>query len=269
VLLGSEGAFGVITSVTVRVRRRPEAATYDGWRWPSFAAGSAAMRSLAQSGRLPTVLRLSDETESSLSLAHPDRIGAGAAGGCLMIVGHEGDAAVVAERRAAVSDVLADLGGVDEGEGPGRDWVAGRFAAPYLRDAMLDVGVLVETLETATFWSRVERVHADVQAALQEALPGALVLCHISHVYETGCSLYFTVAAEAGDDPLSRWRSAKAAATDAIVAAGATITHHHAVGVDHRPWLEDEIGPLGVRVLRAIKAELDPTGVLNPGVLVP
>ena len=269
VLLGSEGAFGVITSVTVRVRRRPEAATYDGWRWPSFAAGAAAMRSLAQSGRLPTVLRLSDETESALSLAHPDRIGAGAAGGCLMIVGHEGDAAVVAERRAAVAGVLADLGGVDEGEGPGRDWVAGRFAAPYLRDAMLDVGVLVETLETATFWSRAERVHADVQAALRAALPGALVLCHISHVYETGCSLYFTVAAEAGDDPLSRWRSAKAAATDAMVAAGATITHHHAVGVDHRPWLEDEIGPLGVRVLRAIKAELDPTGVLNPGVLVP
>ena len=104
----------------------------------------------------------------------------------------------MAERRAAVAAVLTDLGGVDEGEGPGRDWVAGRFAAPYLRDAMLDVGVLVETLETATFWSRAEQVHADVRAALEAALPGALVLCHISHVYETGCSLYFTVAAEGG-----------------------------------------------------------------------
>ena len=135
---------------------------------------------------------------------------------------------------------------------------------------MLDVGVLVETLETATFWSRVEQVYADVKAALEAHLPGSvLVLCHVSHVYETGCSLYFTVAAKAGDSPEATWRAAKAAATDAMVAAGATITHHHAVGTDHRPWLAAEIGEVGVRVLRAVKAELDPTGILNPGVLVP
>ena len=136
---------------------------------------------------------------------------------------------------------------------------------------MLDVGVLVETLETATFWSRVEQVYADVKAALEARLPGSvLVLCHVSHVYETGCSLYFTVAAEGGRRPARRpWRAAKAAATDAMVAAGATITHHHAVGTDHRPWLAAEIGDVGVRMLRAVKAELDPTGVLNPGVLVP
>ncbi len=135
---------------------------------------------------------------------------------------------------------------------------------------MLDVGVLVETLETATFWSRVEQVYADVKAALESRLPGSvLVLCHVSHVYETGCSLYFTVAAKAGDSPEATWREAKAAATDAMVAAGATITHHHAVGTDHRPWLAAEVGAVGVRVLRAVKAELDPTGILNPGVLVP
>jgi alkyldihydroxyacetonephosphate synthase len=147
--------------------------------------------------------------------------------------------------------------------------VAGRFHAPYLRDSMLDAGVLVETLETATFWSNLDRVYAEVRAALEGALDGAMVLCHVSHVYETGASLYFTVAAKAGPDPLARWQAAKAAASDAMVAAGATITHHHAVGTDHRPWLAGEIGPVGVRVLRAVKAELDPTGVLNPGVLVP
>ncbi|WP_344305665.1 FAD-binding oxidoreductase [Nocardioides bigeumensis] len=266
-LLGSEGAFGVITSVTVRVRPIPEAKVYEGWRFATFAEGRDAMRELAQSGPLPTVLRLSDESETALSLADPDAVGGGAsAGGCLMITGYEGSAADVAAKQTSVTALLTDLGGVPGGEEPGRAWAAGRFKAPYLRDSMLDVGVLVETLETATFWSRVEQTYADVKAALGASLPGALVLCHVSHVYETGCSLYFTVAARATEPA---WRAAKAAATDAMVAARATITHHHAVGTDHKPWLAREIGETGVRVLRAVKAELDPTGILNPGVLVP
>ena len=111
---------------------------------------------------------------------------------------------------------------------------------------------------------------ADVRAALRASLgEGSLVLCHVSHVYETGCSLYFTVAARQGDDPLGQWAAAKAAASDAIRAAGATITHHHAVGTDHLSWFVQEVGEVGVRVLRAVKAELDPAGILNPGVLVP
>jgi len=270
-VLGSEGAFGVITAVTVRVRALPAQKTYEAWRWPSFAEGVAAMRTLAQSGLLPTVLRLSDEAETGINLARPDEIGgSGEGGGCLMVVGHEGTPAAVAVRREAVARVLTDLGGSPLGTEPGEAWAHGRFGAPYLRDAMLDVGVLVETLETATWWSGVEALHASVAAALQESLgEPAIVLCHVSHVYETGCSLYFTVAAQQGDDPLGRWRTAKAAASEAIVAAGATITHHHAVGTDHRPWLAAEIGDLGVSVLRAVKADLDPTGILNPGVLVP
>jgi len=110
-----------------------------------------------------------------------------------------------------------------------------------------------------------------VAGALTEALDGdsPLVLCHVSHVYETGCSLYFTVAARQGDEPLEQWARAKRAASNAIVARGATITHHHAIGTDHLPWLDSEIGPVGVRILRAVKSELDPTGVLNPGVLIP
>lgn len=269
-VLGSEGAFGVITEVTVRVRRLPAEKVYEGWHWPSFEAGAAAMRTLAQAGLLPTVLRLSDEAETGINLARPDAIGGSAQGGCLMIVGHEGEPATVAARRAAVAAVLEGLGGTPAGEEPGRSWAEGRFHAPYLRDAMLDVGVLVETLETATFWSNVPALYAGVRAALEEALGSpAIVLCHISHVYETGCSLYFTVAAAEAEDPLAQWSAAKAAACDAIVAAGATITHHHAVGTDHRPWLAAEIGELGVSVLRAVKADLDPTGILNPGVLVP
>ena len=272
-VLGSEGVFGVITSVTVRVRKAPAQKVHEGWRWPSFAAGLAAVRAVAQSGLQPTVLRLSDEAESAVNLADPTAIdgsSAGGDGGCLMVVGFEGEAHRVAERRAAVTDLLTSLGGAPAGEEPGRAWERGRFRAPYLRDSMLDLGVLVETLETATFWSRVEDLYAAVKAALQEHLgEPVLVLCHVSHVYETGCSLYFTVAARQGDEPLEQWLRAKRAASDAIVARGATISHHHAVGTDHREWLDAEIGPVGVRILRAVKAELDPTGVLNPGVLIP
>ena len=273
-ILGSEGAFGVITEVTVRVRKLPAEKVYEGWSWPSFAAGADAMRTLAQSGLLPTVIRLSDEAESAINLARPDSIGGDSVdsgpGGCLMITGYEGEPAANAAKRSAVTALLESLGGTCGGTEPGESWAQGRFNAPYLRDSLLDVGVLVETLETATWWSNREALYAGVKTALEQSLgEGTMVLCHISHVYETGCSLYFTVAAKEGDDPLAQWQKAKAAASDAMVAAGATITHHHAVGTDHKPWLTAEIGELGGSVLRAVKADLDPTGVLNPGVLIP
>jgi alkyldihydroxyacetonephosphate synthase len=268
--LGSEGAFGVITAVTVRVRRLPVEKVYEGWRWPSFTEGAAAMRTLAQAGLLPTVIRLSDESETAINLARPDEIGGESAGGCMMITGYEGEPEAVAAKRDAVTAVLAGLGGQSLGEEPGASWAKGRYDAPYLRDSLLDVGVLVETLETATFWSGMDALYAGVKGALEASLgDGTMVLCHISHVYETGCSLYFTVAQKGAEDPLSQWLAAKASACDAITEVGATITHHHAVGTDHKPWLSAEIGEVGVSVLRAVKADLDPTGVLNPGVLIP
>jgi alkyldihydroxyacetonephosphate synthase len=267
-VLGSEGTLGVITEVTVRVRAVAAETAYEAWLFESFAAGQAALRRLAQRQLLPTVIRLSDEVETALNLASQSDVGGQAPSGCLMIVGHEG--ATIADRRQAVTTALADLGGIPLGDERGHAWVEGRFHAPYLRDSMLDAGVLVETLETATFWSNAHRVYTAVRAALESSLgKGALVLCHVSHVYETGCSLYFTVAAPQGDDPLPRWLAAKAAASDAMIEAGATITHHHAVGTDHKPWLAREIGPVGVAILRGIKATVDPTNILNPGVLVP
>lgn len=268
VLLGSEGTLGVITAVTVRVRRLPDTRVHERWRFDSFAEGVAALRALAQSGTTPTVLRLSDETETAVNLATPDQVGGESAGGCLVVVGHEGTAAAVAGRRTACAAVLTEAGGTLLGED--HAWERGRYDGPYLRDALLDVGVLVETLETVTWWSRLHEVYDAVRAALTGSLgEAALVLCHVSHVYETGASLYFTVATAQGDDPLTRWQEAKRAASDAMLAHGGSITHHHAVGRDHGPWLEQEVGPVGVRMLRALKAELDPAGVLNPGILVP
>lgn len=273
VVMGSEGTLGVVTAVRVRVRAVPEQKVYETWRFESFFKGAAAMRTLTQSGVMPTVLRLSDENETSINLAKPAEIGGETetqGGGVLMIVGHEGTPTAVAAKRAAVTMLLEAAGGVCLGDEGGEAWAKDRFHGPYLRDSLLDIGVLVETLETVTYWSRIEDVYAAVNAALVGALGEAtLVLCHISHVYETGCSLYFTVATKASEEPLPQWMAAKRAACDALIDHGASITHHHAVGRDHKAWLEGEIGPVGVEMLRALKAELDPTGVLNPGVLIP
>lgn len=273
-VLGSEGAFGVITSVTLRVRPTPDVRLFEGWGFPDFAAGAAALRRLAQDGPLPTVVRLSDEVETMLNLADPTGTADGTpAPGCLVIVGYEGTAQDVAARRAGATEVLLDAGGLALGEEPGEAWRKGRYHGPYLRDPVLDAGGFVETLETVTFWSNLHALRAAVTEAITAELGGEgrllVVMCHISHVYETGASLYFTVLTALQDDPVGQWRQAKAAACDAIRASGAAITHHHAVGTDHRPWYEEEIGPLAVAALQAVKGTLDPEGICNPGVLLP
>jgi alkyldihydroxyacetonephosphate synthase len=297
-VLGSEGAFGVITAITVRVRPLPEVTVYEGWRTRDFLGGAAALRRLAQEGPLPTVARISDEAETAVGLATAEPAtaaepasdgadgadggdgadgaagGGDASGGCLLVTGYAGSATDVAYRRASVSEVLIAAGATPLGTAPGDGWERARFEAPYLRDALLDVGVAAETLETAGFWSALPRLYTGVRDAVTSSLTAAgtsppLVLCHVSHVYPTGASLYFTVVYAAGEDPVGAWRAAKAVATDAIVEAGGTITHHHAVGTDHRPWLAAEVGELGVAVLRAVKDTIDPAGILNPGVLVP
>jgi alkyldihydroxyacetonephosphate synthase len=270
-MLGSEGAFGVITALGVQVRPAPAARFYEGWRFRSFADGAGTLRRLVQDGPRPTVLRLSDETETALSLARPAELGSASAGWCLAILGYEGSAAAVERCRERAGRVLREAGAEPEAEA-GANWDRDRFRGPYLRDALLDAGALVETLETATFWSGVDRLYGAVSAALRDSLSAQgtppVVLCHISHVYPAGASLYFTVACAQRPDPVAQWRAAKAAASDAILAAGGSITHHHGVGLDHRTWYQREIGMLGVEALRAVKATLDPAGILNPGILV-
>lgn len=272
-VLGSEGTFGVITDVTVMVRPVPEEKVYETWRWASFRDGAAAMRTLVQDGINPTVLRLSDETETAINLSDPSAIGLSDGGGARLVCGYEGTPARVARMRSEVAATLMARGGEPAGEQGGAAWAAGRFAAPYLRDALLDHGVLVETLETATVWSNLPHLYAEVKAAIGAAAAAEgtdpLVLCHISHVYRAGASLYFTVAMREREAAVEQWAAVKSAASDAIRDAGGTITHHHAVGRDHRPWLADEVAAPGVAALRAVKHALDPEGILNPGVLVP
>ncbi len=273
-LIGSEGVFGVITRVRVKVHPAPAATRYEAWSFPDFATGADGLRAVAQTGTGPTVLRLSDEAETGVNLATTENIGENSiTGGCLAITVFEGSEEHVESRHAETRALLKAKGGTSLGEAPARAWEHGRFNAPYLRDSLLSAGALCETLETATNWSNIPAVKSAVTEALTTALDEtgtpALVLCHISHVYPTGASLYFTVVAGQRGNPIEQWRKAKTAASDAMVRTGATITHHHAVGADHRPWMRDEVGDVGVKVLQAVKATLDPVGILNPGKLIP
>ncbi|HEX2286857.1 MAG TPA: FAD-binding oxidoreductase [Mycobacterium sp.] len=273
-MIGSEGVFGIITRVRVRVHPVPAATHYEAWSFPDFATGADALRAVVQTGTGPTVIRLSDEAETGVNLATTENIGeTQITGGCLAITVFEGTEAHVASRHDETRAVLQAAGGTSLGEAPARAWEHGRFGAPYLRDSLLSAGALCETLETATNWSNVHALKAAVTEALTNSLAEsgtpALVLCHISHVYPTGASLYFTVVAGQRGNPIDQWRKAKTAASDAMMRTGGTITHHHAVGADHRPWMRDEVGDLGVAVLRATKATLDPAGILNPGKLIP
>jgi len=272
-VLGSEGTLGVITEVRVRIRELPEERRFEAWRFEDFEAGSAAMRHLAQEGLLPAVLRLSDETETAGMLADPRGEVGEAPHGCLVITGFEGSVRAVDRRHAAVSEALEELGGWCLGPDIGEAWRVGRFHAPYNRDPLIDAGVLVETLETVTFWSQIPRLKGAVTQAVTDALTAQgtppLVYCHISHVYETGASLYFTVTCAQNEDPIAQWRAAKAAGSAAIRECGAASTHHHGIGTDHRDIFAEEIGPVGLAVLRAVKSSVDPQHVLNPGVLLP
>jgi alkyldihydroxyacetonephosphate synthase len=272
VFLGSEGIFGVITEVGVRVHPVPRERVFESWSFPDFASGAEALRLIAQQdrGSGPTVIRLSDEAETAVSLAQVGRIGKALGKGASVVTVYEGDDIV--ERRTRAAAHLATAGGTSAGEGPAEEWVKGRFDGPYLRDALLDAGVFCETLETATTWSQLHGLRAAVTTALTQGFADAgakaYVMCHVSHIYPTGASLYFTVLAGIRADPLGVWLPVKARVNDAILAAGGTISHHHGIGRDHASWLAQEVGPTGIRILAAIKRELDPTGILNPGAVI-
>jgi alkyldihydroxyacetonephosphate synthase len=284
-LVGSEGVLGVICQATLRVRRAPGERRYEGWWFGSFAEGREAFRVMEQADASPDVARLSDEDETrfSLVLASPggavERLGRaylrarGRESGCLAIVGFEGTAEDVERRRVRTGSLLRAGGGIALGRRPGELWVRSRYTGPYLRDELLDRAILVDTLETAGSWTNLDSLYRATADALRSALSERgtrpFVMCHVSHLYRSGASLYFTFMARQQDDALAQWRAAKAAASEAIVAAGGTITHHHAVGRDHARWMRAEVGEMGLELIRAAKERLDPAGIMNPGKLLP
>lgn len=297
-LVGSEGIYGIITEATMRVHPLPEVQDYRGILFHAFDDGVAAFRDLMQEPDLhPSIIRLSDapETAAYAALAHEhhglrrvtDRLVEGYlkvrgydldSGSVLMLLGFDGDRDWAIRQWDLALEVCRDHRGLPLGRSVGRSWKRDRYAQPYLRDTLLGHGVLVDTLETATSWSNL----IDLYEALVEALKSAItangggpgyVMTHVSHAYAQGASLYSTFLGRQipTGDPLAKqaqWEGIKEAATEAILAAGGTLSHHHGVGRDHAPWLAKEIGQIGVKALQALKQTLDPEGTMNPGILV-
>jgi alkyldihydroxyacetonephosphate synthase len=274
-LIGSEGTLGVITEAWMRVRPRPRFRASAGVRFPTFQEGAAAVRALSQSGLYPANCRLIDPAEAQLMGTGPHPPGSHA----LLVLGFESAAVEVSQRLDQALTCCADLGGAwDERREGGPDdsvgsWREAFLRVPYLRDTLVAMGVISETFETAITWDRFPALHDSViertTAAVHEVCGRGSVTCRFTHVYPDGPAPYFTVLAPGRHgEELEQWAHIKAAAADAILDAGGTITHHHAVGRDHRPWYDRQRPEPFATALRAAKAALDPAGALNPGVLV-
>jgi alkyldihydroxyacetonephosphate synthase len=272
-LLGSEGILGVITEAWVRVRPRPTHRASAGVRFESFLAAAEAVRALSQSGLYPSNCRLIDADEARVT-------GAGDGSHAVLVLGFESADHDVEPWMSLALECCSDHGGRWErrrGAASGSDavgsWREAFLRAPYLRDLFVAMGVLSETFETAITWDRFERFHDDVlertRAAVHEVCGAGTVTCRFTHVYPDGPAPYYTILAPAQrGGELEQWGQIKQAAADAVIAGGGTITHHHAVGRDHRPWYDQQRPQMFAEALRAAKAALDPSGALNPGVLI-
>jgi alkyldihydroxyacetonephosphate synthase len=293
-ILGSEGRLGVITEATVHVHRVPAERKILGYLFPDWAAGMKAMHAIAASDATPSVTRVSDARETQFSFATKKP------GGlvdsltskgmkvflqkakhfdieqmCLSVIGFEGSADHVMVNRKLVGKIVAEHGGVSVGSGPGELYDQKKFDTPYIRDFLLDRGALADVSETSVGWSGIEALYHGVvraaQGAFDEIGVKGWVMCHLSHSDHSGACLYFTVAFKEapGSDPLDQYDRVKSAIQGAFMSLGATLSHHHAVGVEHQRWLEDDISPAGVAMVRALLDGVDPQHNLNPGKILP
>jgi alkyldihydroxyacetonephosphate synthase len=266
-LIGSEGILGVLTEAWVRVQPRPRHRAARGVRFPDFLRGAQAVRELSQSGLHPANCRLVDPLEAAST-------GAGDGSFALLVLGFESTDHPVDAALNRALEICRGHGGDwkhDDADGPEVGaWREGFLRMPYLRDVFVQLGVLADTFETAVTWDRFERFHEHVVGATREALgEPCRVTCRFTHVYPDGPAPYYTVLAPARrGDEVAQWHEMKAAASAAILGAGGTITHHHAVGRDHRPWYDRQRPDRFAAALAGAKAAVDPRGILNPGVLI-
>jgi alkyldihydroxyacetonephosphate synthase len=288
-VLGSEGRLGLLTEVSLRVRPRAANEAFHAIFFPTWDAGLAAVRALAQAGVALSMLRYANavETETQLALVEGHDgalrwlgrylrwrgIGEGA---CMLLAGVTGSEREARQARTALGDIVGAHRGVAVGTMIGKGWAKNRFRGPYLRNSLWDAGICVETMETCVPWSSASAMLAAIEGAGRAALAAegerVHVFTHLSHVYRQGCSVYSTFVYRLAADPdanIERWRRLKTAVSQAVVTGGGTISHQHGVGVDHAPYLAAEKGELGMALLRAAARELDPGGMMNPGKLWP
>ncbi|MCU0486372.1 MAG: FAD-binding oxidoreductase [Anaerolineales bacterium] len=286
-VLGSEGRLGIITEATLRLTRVPDKEDFHAVFFPNFEHGMAAVRQVLAAGVSLCMLRLStaNETTTTLALAgHETLIGALekllairglGSQKCMLLIGFCGKGDLVQANRHVALDITGRHGGVHVGKTFGSQWHKNRFRTPYLRNTLWDMGYAIDTLETATDWSKVPEMLIAIEQSLYQSMQTfnerIHVFTHLSHLYPHGSSIYTTYIFRLAADPaetLQRWQSLKAAASQAILTHGGTISHQHGVGLDHRPYLPSEKGPLGMAALQAVVRQFDPSGIMNPGKLV-
>ena len=290
-LIGSEGCLGLVTLAELRLRPNPEIKTTLAFLMPDFEQGVLAIRELVQRGFPLAMVRLSDEDDTEMMLALQTRAAGlgeqlrrglgrvildrrGMKRPCLLLTSLHGTKRRVEKQIQELSGFLEARTGYDMGEAAARAFHRDYFVFPYLRDALMDLGVLVEMLETAVSWGGLQRLYISVRKTVSKACEEigsrSSVNCHISHVYPSGAALSFLVLASVGrGDELRLSHACRRAATEAIIRAGGALSHHHGIGVAYRDWMMQEHGPVGVSLLRSLKAALDPAGILNPGKLIP
>jgi alkyldihydroxyacetonephosphate synthase len=284
--LGSEGRFGIITDVIVRIKPQPEAEEFFGVFFHDWETGVAAIKEIAQSDLNLSMLRLSDEIETQVTLVLSGNerlvsIGSKVLGAlgyaqdrCILIFGVTGDQKNVGKLRSRTTGIIRKYGGLGTGKIIGNKWRKTRFLTPYLRNSIWEAGFALDTLETAISWTHVQTMIIAVKEAIENALETGeervLVFSHLSHVYEQGASIYFTYLFRRSRDPekiLHHWKLIKNAASQAILEVGGTISHQHGVGHDHAPFIKKEKGQLGMETLENVRMSFDPDRILNPGVL--
>ncbi|MGD8554672.1 MAG: FAD-binding oxidoreductase [Anaerolineales bacterium] len=286
-ILGSEGRLGVITRAILRVRPIPERESFQAIFFRDWESGAAAVRAIAQAGVGVSMLRLSDaqETETTLALSGKERLVSLADPGlrllgfgpqrCLLIFGVTGSRHATTEALRMTTSIARGHRGLHVGATIGKIWHKSRFRTPYLRNTLWEQGYALDTVETAVPWRSVLPLAEALRAAASEGLASSgervLGFVHLSHMYRSGASIYLTFLYRRAADPeetLQRWRTLKAAASQAIVSHGGTISHQHGVGIDHLPYLKSEKGEVGLEALEGARRLLDPKGLMNPGKLL-
>ena len=290
IMVGSEGILGIITEATMRVHATPVVKDYRGFLFRSFEDGAHGIQECLERGFEPCMVRLQDSGESELAFnMKASKHGLeewlqkqlkgwlksrGYIEPCILIIGFEGSEESIATKRHGALRILKHHGGFPLGKSVGTTWSKDKFNIPYLRDYLMDYGCMADVAETSTLWSQVLPLYAGTVAAIKtrflEDDGTGYIGCHISHTYKTGACLYFTFAARQPEgQELEHYYEYKRLATDTIMKLGGTLTHHHAIGTEHRPWMEKEVSPASLQALRALKASLDPGRILNPGKLLP
>jgi alkyldihydroxyacetonephosphate synthase len=286
-IIGSEGRLGVITEVTVQVHRTPTVREVQAYFFPTWEAGLAAMHAISESDASPSITRVSDSRESGFSLATRKKsTGVTAVGTnvlmsvlkrrgwnlddmCLSFIGYEGSEKHVSYEKKLVGAIVKKNGGIGVGKGPGALYDQKKFDTPYLRDFLLDRGAAADVSETAAPWSRLQEVYDNTVAAANRAYDElgvhGWIMCHLSHSYHSGACLYFTFAFVHGDDPIAQYEVVKSSVQQAFVESGGTLSHHHAVGLEHAPWMEQDISAEGVTLMQGLFDSADPANMFNPG----